>query len=179
MGSILISASVAAVVTLLVEYLAKPSLEARKDSIIEAQRLTRSVAAKLALADHLFTKLSAVWNQDSPMQSFENPETTMRRVIATIDPVMEAVASGQMRATSTAQYAVMAYVALVEFWRDDVGGDERANAENARELCQLALKALSTQRWQRHELASIDETLRRQGLAPEKGAKSPLSTPWQ
>lgn len=179
MTNILISASVAAIVTLLVEYLAKPSLEARKDAIIDGQRLTRSVAAKLALADHLFNKLFAVWDQDSPMQSFEDPETTKNRVIATIDPVMEAVASGQMRTTNAAQYAVMAYVALVEFWRDDFGGDERANAENSQELCRLAIKALSTQRWRRRDLARIEENLRGQGLAPESGSASPLSAPWQ
>jgi len=170
---------VAAVVTLLVEYWAKPSLEARKDAILEGQRLTRSVAAKLALADHLFTKLFAYWKQDSPMQSFEDPETTQARVVATIDPVMEAVASGQMRTSNAARYAVMAYVALVEFWRDDVGGDHHENAQNAQEFCRLAARALATPWWQRAQLARIEDSLRGQGLAPEKGAAWPSGTPWQ
>ena len=154
MSNILISAIVAAVVTLLVEYLAKPSLEARKDAIMEGQRLTRSVKAKLALADHLFTKLIASWNQSSFMQVFEDSETTQSRVVATIDPVMEAVAGGQMRTSNAARYAVMAYVAMVEVWRDDIGGDDRKNAETAQEFCQLAARSLATPWWRRAELGT-------------------------
>jgi glycerol-3-phosphate cytidylyltransferase-like family protein len=80
------------------------------------------------------------------MQSFEDSETTRDRIVATIDPVMEAVASGQMRTTRVALEAVMAYVALVEFWRDDFGDDERENAHNAVEFCMLAATALATSR---------------------------------
>jgi hypothetical protein len=145
------------------EYLAKPWLEARQEAILDGQRLTRSVAAKLALVDHLFTKLFACCAQDAPMQSFEDPETTKARIVATIDPVMEAVASGQLRTTKTAQHALMAHIAILEFWRDDFGGDERGNAENALEFCRLAAGALATPRWKRRALEAIDRSLRQRG----------------
>lgn len=164
MSNLLVSAIVAAFVTLLVEYLAKPSLEARKDAILDGQRLTRSVKAKLALTDHLFEKLIAAWSQDSPMQSFEDPEVTQVRILATIDPVMEAVASGQMRTTPTAARAVSAFVKAIEFWRDDFGGDERANVETAIDFCRVARRSLQTPRWRLAEVRRIDDYLRLQGF---------------
>jgi glycerol-3-phosphate cytidylyltransferase-like family protein len=109
------------------------------------------------------------------MQSFEDSETTRDRIVATIDPVMEAVASGQMRTTRVALEAVMAYVALVEFWRDDFGDDERENAHNAVEFCMLAATALATSRLKRGVVRAIDNSLRRQGLAPQPADAWP---PW-
>jgi hypothetical protein len=109
------------------------------------------------------------------MQSFEDSETTRDRIVATIDPVMEAVASGQMRTTRVALDAVMAYVALVEFWRDEVGGDERENARNAVEFCRLAAKVLATSRLRSRVVRAIGSSLRRQGLAPQPADAWP---PW-
>jgi hypothetical protein len=174
-SNLLTSAFVAAVVTLLIEYIAKPGLEARKEEILDGQRLARGVAAKLQLAKHLFTKLFASLDQDSPMQAFEAPEETRARIIQTIDPVMEAVASGQLRVSYTGRQSLMAYVAVVEFWRDDIGGDFRANAETAVEFCDLALEALRTPRWRRRSVARIRRTLESQGFSVER---TRLWPPW-
>ncbi len=48
--TVLISAAVAAVTTLLIEYLAKPRLEARKERIVKRQRLRRQLKADLTRA---------------------------------------------------------------------------------------------------------------------------------
>jgi hypothetical protein len=174
-SNLLISAFVAAAVTLPIEYVAKPGLEARKERILEGQRLTRGTVAKLQLAEHLFSKLFASLDQDSPMQSLEAPEETRARIIRTIDPVMEAVASGQLRISDMARQSLMAHVAVVEFWRDDFGGDFRGNAETAVEFCELAVQALRTPWWRRRSVARIRQTLNSQGFAT---GRTKLWPPW-
>lgn len=175
MRNLLTSAFVAAVVTLLVEYFAKPGLEARKEEILDGQRLARGLAAKLQLAEHLFAKLFASLDQDSPMQAFENPDAIRARIVQTIDPVMEAVASGQLRISDTGRGSLMAYVAVVEFWRDDVGGDFRENAENALEFLDLALEGLRTPWWRRRSVARLRRTLKSSGFSVER---TRLWPPW-
>lgn len=167
MSNLLASALVAAVVTMLIEYIAKPGMEARKERILEGTRVTRSTIAELQLAQHLFSKLSAARHQDSPMQSFESEPEMRARIVRTIDPVMEAAASGKVRTSPAARHASMAYVAVVEFWRDDFGGDDESNAQTVVEFAQLAITAMRTPWWRRRQLSSIQDTLTRQGFAAD------------
>ncbi|WP_123798469.1 hypothetical protein [Amycolatopsis keratiniphila] len=73
MQTALISALTAAVVTLFIEYLAKPRLEARKDRIIEGARHRRALKAELmsifATASHLKFEASVQW----PREHWEKP----------------------------------------------------------------------------------------------------------
>jgi hypothetical protein len=57
-ASILASAGVALVVTLLVEYFAKPGLEARKDRILEKRREQRAAVKDMKRAVFLFLRLA-------------------------------------------------------------------------------------------------------------------------
>jgi hypothetical protein len=66
-ASILASAGVALVTTLLVEYLAKPWLEVRKDRILENSRARRKAVSGLAESDSLMFRLMASIDKAAPI----------------------------------------------------------------------------------------------------------------
>jgi hypothetical protein len=58
MQTALISALTATIVTLIIEYFAKPALEARKDRLVSASRARRDIAVELGPITRLLEKLS-------------------------------------------------------------------------------------------------------------------------
>jgi len=80
--TILTSAGTAAVVTLLVEYAAKPKLEARKDRIVENARQRRKLGIELisifSEASRLKFEASTQW----PREHWENPVNELEQKLA-------------------------------------------------------------------------------------------------
>lgn len=65
MQSVLISALTAAIVTLFIEYCAKPHLEARKDRVVETHRLRRDLLARLLTLTNLQANIGALTHPQS------------------------------------------------------------------------------------------------------------------
>jgi hypothetical protein len=86
-ASILASAAVAVVTTLLVEYLAKPSLEARKDRILERSR-DRRKAIKGFSQVHSLSEQLLLHKQQAPDKI---PEDYLRKVTEQFDEKLDAV----------------------------------------------------------------------------------------
>lgn len=145
-SNILVSALVAIVTTLVIEYLAKPGLEARKERILEEARGRRLVLSRLRLTAFLFRKLHESLHQDSPMQAFEDPEVIMRRIRATIDATVEVAMGGDFGLTESERISLHAYIAVLEFWRDEPMDFEQ-NSDMVLDCLELAMKALGTPGW--------------------------------
>jgi hypothetical protein len=75
-ASVLSSAFVALVVTLVVEYFAKPGLEARKDRILETSRERRNAIKKVKRASYLAANLLTSHTSESPDSAEDNTEWT-------------------------------------------------------------------------------------------------------
>lgn len=159
MSTVLISALVAVLTTLLVEYFAKPRLEARKERILEEARGRRLVLSKLRLTAFLFIKLHQSMHQDSPMQAFEDPDVIADRIRLTIDPTVEVAMGGDFGLSSAERASLMAYVAVLEFWRDEPADFEQ-NSDMVVECLDLAIKALETPAWR----LVANHRIRRQAL---------------
>ncbi|MGH3452737.1 MAG: hypothetical protein ACRDQW_18955 [Haloechinothrix sp.] len=86
--SILVSAAVAAVVTLLIEYAAKPGLDARKDRILEEQRALRDMRTQL---DLLMEHEREGWFPRGPYQPDEVEAANIARAGAEGDSIMALV----------------------------------------------------------------------------------------
>lgn len=81
--NILISALVAALVTLAIEYAAKPQLEARKERILEGERMRRELNAVLNLAHSNFGMYADLVKQkssDGPVERRELTQSHMTRL---------------------------------------------------------------------------------------------------
>lgn len=146
MSSLFASALVAVLTTLLVEYLAKPRLEARKERILDEARGRRAVLTKLRLTAFLFKRLHESMHQDSPMQAFEDPDVIRDRIRSTIDPTVEVAMGGDFGLSSSEHTSLMAYVAMLEFWRDEPIDFEQ-NSDMVVDCLDLATKALDTPSW--------------------------------
>ena len=170
MSSVLISASVAILTTLLVEYFAKPRLDARKERILDEARGRRRLIARLRLTAFLFRKLHQSMHQDSPMQAFEDPDVIADRIRVSIDPTVDAAMGTDFDLSSAERISLTAYVAVLEFWRDEPVDFEQ-NSDMVLDCLDLAIRALSTPPWS----LVANNRIRKEalGLASLGGPESP------
>src|ERR1035438_6660739 len=90
-ASILAAAAVSVVTTLLVEYLAKPWLELRKDRILEADQRRREVLRGLRQANFLAFRIFALRNVDNAVV-----HGMVARLAAEAEPLVSAAVREEM-----------------------------------------------------------------------------------
>ena len=80
------------------------------------------------------------------MQAFEDPEVIAERIRLTIDPTVEVAMGGDFGLSSAQRTSLAAYIAVLEFWRDEPVDFEQ-NSDMVLECLDLAMKALETPAW--------------------------------
>jgi hypothetical protein len=91
--TVLVSALVAAVVTLGIEYFAKPSLEARKDRIVERARRRRTIEANLRALGFRYGQLEAMLKEPGPRLELATDEVHAA-IRSHTDALVKAIADG-------------------------------------------------------------------------------------
>lgn len=157
-SSVLVPALVALVVSLSTEYFAKPSLEARKERILDERRQHRSVMEQYRAVASRIIMLSTIAEHRKRYPNTGKLEAAMHAALrAEVDAllkVMTGAANGHLRLLQTGVYQFAAAVSAFED-RHDSGEDQetidRVLLEGIVPLLNLMSDAVQIRRWRRRQ----------------------------